>query len=479
MPPAQDTRDDEAASAGRIGHELRTPLNAILGFSTLLQRDANLTERQRERLATIERSGRRLLASIDELLATGDLAPGRPAAAGSTPALLPGTMPPAARPAAGATVLVVDDTPANVELLAELLGGEGMEVLCAGNGQDAVAIVLEQQPDLVLLDVQMEGMGGFEACAMMKSDPRTREIPVIFMTVISDTAAKVAAFEAGAADYVTKPFHVDEALARVNTQLRLVQGQKELARMNSELEKRVNERTARLEAANADLRSLCYSMAHDLRGPLGALDGFSALLEDMLPGAVEARGRHYLTRIRSGVKQIDALTEALLSLAHLSLHEGTGEDVDLGDVAAQALRGLQAAEPQRQVSAVLQPGLVVKADRALMKLLVGHLVGNAWKFTAREPRAEIAVGRAAPGDDGAAVFYVRDNGTGFDMAYADKLFKPFQRLHSTSDFPGLGVGLAIVERIVRRHGGRAWAESAPGQGATFYFTLSPASADSA
>jgi two-component system sensor histidine kinase/response regulator len=460
---------------GRLGHELRTPLNAILGFSTLLQREQNLAPRQREWLATVESSGRQLLARIDRLLELADIAPGRygdPGVVGEQ-APLP---PPAARVAApptgpsSGTVLVVDDTPANVHLLTELLQRQGLRVLEAINGDQGIALAQRFRPDVILLDVRMRGLGGFETCGVLKADPRTQAIPVIFMTVISDTAAKVAAFEAGASDYVTKPFHVDEALARINTQLRLVESQKQLARLNAELEGRVRERTAQLEAANRELQAICYSMAHDLRGPLGALDGFAALLTEHLQGMDDTRALHYLSRIRSGVKQMDALTEALLNLAHLSLQEPKEESVDLGDLAAQALQRRLEQEPQRHVQIELAPDLVVRADRGQMALLVEHLVDNAWKFTANVPGARLAVGRA-PSTLGEAVFFVRDNGAGFDMAYADKLFKPFQRLHAVSEFPGVGIGLAIAERIVSRGGGRIWAESAPGQGATFYFTL--------
>ena len=475
MPPAARDDPTQADFIGRLGHELRTPLNAVLGFSTLLQRDANLTPRQLERLATIEESGRQLLARIDRMLASAEIAAGTYLEGeAKEPPSSQAVQPPA--PAVpweeGAdTVLVIDDTPANLKLLAELLEGRGIRVRVAASGEQGLQLVQQDPPDLILLDVQMQGMGGLDVCRLLKAQPRTAQIPIIFMTVISDTSAKVLAFEAGAADYVTKPFHVDEALARVNMQLRLLHGQRELSRLNSELEERVRERTGQLEAANRELQALCYSMAHDLRGPLGTLDGFSALLEEVLGSAQDPRARHYLGRIRSGVKQMDALTEALLGFAHLSLHEHRGEQVDLAELAGKSLQRRMADEPQRQVQVDLQPGLVALGDRSMLTLLVDHLVDNAWKFTSREPLARIAIGRAPAQAASAPVFFVRDNGTGFDMAYAEKLFKPFQRLHAAADFPGLGIGLAVVERIVRRHGGRAWAESAPGHGATFYFTL--------
>ncbi len=388
------------------------------------------------------------------------------------------------------TILIVDDTRANTRLLAEHLEDQGFAVVVAQDGEEGVQQARRVRPDLVLLDVNTQGLGGFETCRRLKAEPATRHVPVIFATVLADTRSRIAAFEAGAADYVTKPFHLDEVLARVNTQLGLARAQAQLARqnallqqevaermraeeqvrlLNAELEARVDQRTAQLEAANQELRSFCYSIAHDLRGPLGAIDGFSCLLEETLQSAEDARGRHFLDRIRTGVRQMDELTEALLTLAHLSLREQRRERVDLGALARAALQKRAAQQPQRSVHVEVQPGLEVDADGTLMTQAMEHLVDNAWKFTGREPSARIAIGRAAA--DAGGAYYVRDNGAGFDMAYADKLFKPFQRLHGSSEFPGLGIGLAMVERIVNRHGGKVWAQAAPGEGAAFYFTL--------
>lgn len=515
----QDPIDpDRSEFLGRLGHDLRTPLNAILGFAMLLQRSEPLSARQRESLVTIEQSGQQLLGRINRLLEQAEFAPGDfqlgAAHSASSPVSQPAVLTnanaqgPSRRVAVSALpphadapkVLVVDDTPANVQLLTELLQAEGLQVLAADNGSLGISLAQRFAPDVILLDVQMRGLGGLQTCGALKADPRTQEIPVIFMTVVSDTASKLEAFDAGAADYITKPFHLDEALARIQTQLRLTQAQKLLARQNARLQQevlvrqhaedevrrlndalegRVRERTAQLEVANRELQAFCYSVAHDLRGPLAAIDGFSVLLEEaQRQDSADARRRHYLSRIRTGIRHMDALTDALLSLAHLSLLEQRHEPVDLSTLASDSLQGLQSAEPQRRVDAIVQPGLQAQGDPTLLKLLVKHLVENAWKFSVGQERARIEVGCEIAAAQPPA-YFVRDNGIGFDMAYADKLFKPFQRLHAAGEFSGVGAGLALVERIVAKHGGRVWAQGAPGQGATFYFTLSRESADSA
>jgi PAS domain S-box-containing protein len=250
----------------------------------------------------------------------------------------------------------------------------------------------------------------------------------------------------------------------------------EARRLTAVLERRVAERTAELAAANAELEAFCYSVSHDLRAPLRAIDGFSqALLEDCASD-LDADGRNYLTRVRAASKRMGELIDDLLALSRVSRGEMRRARVDLSALAERVVSQLRLAHPGRDVDVVIEPGLTAEADPNLVRVALENLLGNAWKYTGKNPRARVEFGRAAGGE---AAYYVRDDGAGFDPAYADKLFQPFQRLHRPDEFEGHGIGLATVQRIVRRHGGRAWADGTVGRGATFYFTLSEPSPASA
>lgn len=239
--------------------------------------------------------------------------------------------------------------------------------------------------------------------------------------------------------------------------------------LNAELEQRVTERTAELTAANEELEAFTYSVSHDLRAPLRTLDGFSAALLEDYGSELDETARGYAVRIRRGSQHMALLIDDLLSLARLNRHELVPADVDVSLLAAAVAADLHTNEPDRQVDVVVEPGMSARGDATLVRAVLENLLSNAWKFTEPHDRARIEVARS--GD----AFVVRDDGVGFDPAYADKLFRPFQRLHS-SEFPGNGIGLASVQRIVVRHGGRVWAESTPGNGAAFYFTLPARSA---
>jgi PAS domain S-box-containing protein len=246
--------------------------------------------------------------------------------------------------------------------------------------------------------------------------------------------------------------------------------QMELQQLNLELEGRVHLRTAQLEKANRDLESFSYSVSHDLRAPLGTITGFSQLLAKTDEDKISEKGKHYLGRIRNGAKQMGELIEGLLSLAQMSHQPVDVQEVDLSLLARRVEQACREREPERQVQLHIQDGLNARGDPRLLMTVMQNLLGNAWKFSARQEQARIDVGRDT-GVDGQPHYFVKDNGAGFDMAQAEKLFGTFERLHSQAEFSGTGVGLATVQRVVQRHGGRVWAESQVNEGATFYFTL--------
>jgi PAS domain S-box-containing protein len=240
-------------------------------------------------------------------------------------------------------------------------------------------------------------------------------------------------------------------------------------RLNAELEKRVRERTAELEAANKELEAFAYSVSHDLRAPLRGIDGWSLALAEDYGERLDERAQQYLDKVRSETQHMGLLIDDLLQLSRVSRTEMQREPVDLTSLARHIAAGLREGCPERQIEFVIEPGLRASGDARLLEVVLTNLLGNAIKFTSPRAEARIQFGRS--GGDGTPVYYVRDNGVGFDMAYASTLFGAFQRLHKSSEFPGTGIGLATVQRIIHRHGGRVWADAQAGRGATFYFTI--------
>ena len=256
------------------------------------------------------------------------------------------------------------------------------------------------------------------------------------------------------------------------------------------LAERVGERTAELERANRELEAFAYSVSHDLRAPLRAMQGFSTALLSHHQDQLDEKGKHYLGRIQEAAQRMGQLINDMLNLSRITRADLNARPVDLSLLAREVAAELGARDPQRQVEFVIADGLTVQGDEQLLRIALENLLANAWKFTGTRPKAVIEVGRLTPaefesqGGDWAAhiglperpqpstmVYYVRDNGVGFDMAYAERLFAPFQRLHAMHEFPGTGIGLAIVQRVVARHNGLVWVHARLGQGATFCFTL--------
>ncbi|MEI9985907.1 MAG: response regulator [Aliidongia sp.] len=381
-------------------------------------------------------------------------------------------------------VLAVDDSETYLQALAGNLRAEGYEVVLARSGEEALELLAIEPVDCVLLDMMMPGIGGRETCRRVKSVPAMRDIPIVILTALEDRAAMIEGLEAGADDYIAKSSDFDLLRARLQAQIRRKQFEDENRLIREELLRKELEateaRTAQavaearaelveeLELKNEELESFSYSVAHDLRSPLRSIDGFSlALLEDYAD-KLDEEGRQYLEYVRESAQQMAQLIDDLLTLSRVTRSEFQRKPIDLADIARRVLARLRGTTPDRTVEMVVAATLPAEGDERLMTVVFENLLGNAWKFTGKRDKPRIEVG--VEGDD-PPIYFVRDNGAGFDMAYAGKLFGVFQRLHSTKEFEGTGIGLATVQRVVRRHGGRIWAKGAVGQGASFCFTL--------
>jgi light-regulated signal transduction histidine kinase (bacteriophytochrome) len=249
----------------------------------------------------------------------------------------------------------------------------------------------------------------------------------------------------------------------------LLESKQEMRRLNVELERRVAERTRQLESMNRELESFAYAISHDLRAPLRSLSGFSQILQDTTAAGLDEKSKHYLQRIHDAAQRMSTLIEDLLGLSRITRAEFAPRLVILSQICVDAAATIRERYPARDVKIDVQPNMEVQGDARLLRIMMENLLDNAWKYTANVAQAQVSVGMQT--DNRGPICYVRDNGAGFDMAYSDKLFAPFQRLHSEAEFAGSGIGLVIVQRIVARHGGRIWAEAAVNRGATFYFTI--------
>ena len=369
---------------------------------------------------------------------------------------LPYDSPPVSAPGprSDARVLVVDDNADLRTFLAGLLAPH-YDVQVVADGVQALAAVRERRPDLILSDVMMPNLDGLGLVKALREDGRTATVPVILLSARAGQEASLEGLSAGADDYLAKPFSAQELLARVRTHLTLARARNEL-----------NER---LTSVNDELKAFSYTVSHDLRAPLGTIDGFSKVLLHDYAHLLDERGRGYLRRVCAGAQKMGELIDDLLEFSRLNHADVRRDPVDLSALALSVGEELSRREPGRSVALQVEPALVAHADKRLLRIVLDNLLGNAWKFTSASPAAQISFGMHAGAQE--ATFAVHDNGAGFDMAYAGKLFQPFKRLHSDSEFPGTGIGLATVRRIVERHGGRVWAEGRPGHGASVFFTL--------
>lgn len=243
----------------------------------------------------------------------------------------------------------------------------------------------------------------------------------------------------------------------------------EIRRINADLEKRVAQRTEQLEATNRELEAFAYAVSHDLRAPLRSVSGFSQLLQESPTADLDAKSKHYLQRIHESSRRMSQLIEDLLSLSRINRSELTPRPLNFSQLVADAAATIRERYPDREVDLQIEPDIAAYGDSRLLRIAVENLLDNAWKYTAHVPAARVEVGTQT--DASVRTLFIRDNGVGFDMAYSGKLFGPFQRLHADTQYPGTGIGLVTVQRILARHGGRIWVQAEINRGATFYFTL--------
>jgi light-regulated signal transduction histidine kinase (bacteriophytochrome) len=332
-------------------------------------------------------------------------------------------------------------------------------VSTAADGAAALEAVRARAPALVVSDVMMPRLDGFGLVRALRAESSTASLPVILLSARAGEDSAVEGLDAGADDYLAKPFSARELLARVRTHVELARSRRAWVE--------------ELERANRELDAFSYSVSHDLRAPLRAIDGFTRALAEDYGATLDERGQEYVQRVCRNVERMGMLIDDLLGLARISRAPVSHNVVDLSALAAGVVADLQAAHPDRVVRVDVAGGLLARGDRRLLNVVLVNLIGNAWKFTSRRADARIELGRQ-PADE--PTFFVRDNGAGFDTQYAGRLFTPFQRLHTTKEFQGTGVGLATVQRVMSRHGGRVWVDAVVGQGATFFFSLPSKSA---
>ena len=402
-------------------------------------------------------------------------------------------------------ILLVDDHPENLLALGAILEIPSYNLVKALSGEESLKCVLYQDFAVILMDVQMPGMDGFEAAAIIRDRKRSRHTPIIFLTAIDKSEKRVVTgYELGAVDYIFKPvvpeilqskvavfvdlFRKTEEVKRQIAQVSLVnqqlageiiqrrQAEAQVSKLNHDLE----QRALALEASNQELSAFNYAVSHDLSSHLSHIGGFSvALLEDYAE-KLDAKGKEYLQAVYNSTHRMKDLMRNLMRLSQMTHWELQRESVNLSVLAQEITVKLKQAEPKRQVEVSIMPDIVAQGDRGLLKIALENLLGNAWKYTSHKTNACIEFGlwnsesgvlHSPLAPPKTIVYFIRDNGVGFDMKYIDKLFEPFHRLHTANEFEGTGIGLTTVQRIIHRHGGKIWAEGIVEQGATLYFTL--------
>lgn len=363
------------------------------------------------------------------------------------------------------TVLLVDDTEENLDILVETLADD-YEVSVAMDGETALESVEEEVPDIILLDIMMPEMNGYEVCRRIKADKNTKDIPVIFLTAVTDIDSKAKGFELGAVDYITKPFEILEVKARVRMHLSLELTKYELAEKNESLQ----QKTFELQAAVDELKAFSYTVSHDLKSPLRAIKAYGNIILEEHNETLDDDTNEMLHNVDNICSNMIIMIEKLMEyskMTHLSI---TKEEVNISEMFTSAFEECISICPERFIKFEFETGMpTVLADPVLLRQVIYNIISNAIKFTRNKEKASIIAG--CKRGIGEYIFYVKDNGVGINMEFSKKLFGIFQRLHSSDEFEGNGIGLATVRKIIQRHGGKTWIEGKVNEGTVVYFTL--------
>jgi hypothetical protein len=404
-------------------------------------------------------------------------------------------------------IMAVEDSLVQAKKLKNFLDQNGVRNIFYTTANEAFLAALENPPILIISDIVMPGMNGYEFCTKLKNHPAMKEIPVILLTSLRDPLDIIKGLQAGADNFITKPYEEQYLLSRVqyllaNRDMRkagatemvieivfrgnkysinsekkqildlllsvyeaAVQRNDQLISTQAELEAS-NEN---LLAANQELEAFSYTVSHDLRSPLNVVAGYVQLLQEEYRDRLDDEANEYLQRILTSAFSMAKLIDDLLKFSRSGRSVITPEYINLTEMADQVVEAVKERLGDSRAVFQIQRGMLTQADPSLVQVVLDNLIGNAAKYSSKVEYPVIIFNKIVEGRE--TIFYVKDNGAGFDMSKADKLFNPFQRFHTSQEFQGTGVGLATVRRIIERHGGRIWAESEPGKGATFFFTL--------